>query len=812
MTKSLFPEYIQRKDIQNYIKTNIEKVQCDGESRAFLLYGKGGRGKTFLQRNLPDVFKDRDDIMWLDPIDLDDIQFWSLINFKIYLADVLDKESKECFKSYRELLGDYWKYARYEKRRQDERDIGLREYRRQLEKEFIKAYRHFLKESGKIIVIQLDTIEAVRDFDICADLIDWLKRLPKTLLLISGRPSTIEKDRLINGLERSPSFPYVKKELGIFSEQESRNYLEQSAVFNGLEKNEIEKIILFVKGHPLWLALTVYYLEQVGLPQTLVRYPLETLENLSKDHSIFNEYVSELLTPYKERTFWHEAILRLSILRQRMNFQIWKTIMEDISLPEEVENWDNAWEIFKTLPWVRERANKRYITLQDAFAEELAKHYVPKVDKVGNLRHSLWQVAEETYDELINSRKIGLANPKDHEMLLVSENMKDARNFFDSESPYLELYLLQTAELHYKMLADVENGSQFFISLSKEALGKSRRQLVDLLSLEIQRFLPGQSLGALNDVEHSRLGEIQDWLESHSETFFNVLDALFELRLSLGRPGQIKKYLVQRVDEWKEQNKQDVYIDSLIWLFTSTWREHPKKGRGYLYDALEVAKKAKQNDSIREYLPKLYQLMGFSYRADQQLKEASDWLEKAVKASREQHNPAILASALNLLAYIYATMGYTGKAGAMIRQALEIRQRLLDRESEGTPTRRSKNIDLAWSYNTLAEINRYRGKLAAAQTFYRKAERIFHQERDYEGQATSLQALSDTRRRIALAAYRRGDVEQSLKYWRDSKESIEESLSIFSRYVLTAIIIVTSVSKGHTCHNWRYVLACTFTS
>ena len=197
MSKTVFPEYIQRVDAQNQIMENIEQVKQSGVSRAFLLYGEGGRGKTVLQRNLPSMFKKRNDIKWVGPIDLDDIQFWSLFNIKYYLADILNGECKGFFSDYQDLLDDYEKYSQNLKTDQNI------DYDKVLDDEFQNAYKNFGDISGKTIVLQFDTVEAVRDFDVFYEIISWLKKMPKTLLLISGRPiKANEQDHVIRGLER----------------------------------------------------------------------------------------------------------------------------------------------------------------------------------------------------------------------------------------------------------------------------------------------------------------------------------------------------------------------------------------------------------------------------------------------------------------------------------------------------------------------------------------------------------------------------------------------------------------------------------
>ena len=153
MIPPLFPAYIHRTKIQQKVNDNVKQVQETGQSRALFLYGEGGRGKTVLQRNLPDVFLNRVDIKWVDLIDLDDIQFWSLGNIRDYLVDFLSEDNAEYFKNYRHFESSHTS--------QNNDD-----YARQLDERFQKAYKAFGDDSNKTIILRFDTVEAIRNFDV----------------------------------------------------------------------------------------------------------------------------------------------------------------------------------------------------------------------------------------------------------------------------------------------------------------------------------------------------------------------------------------------------------------------------------------------------------------------------------------------------------------------------------------------------------------------------------------------------------------------------------------------------------------------
>ena len=69
-----------------------------------------------------------------------------------------------------------------------------------------------------------------------------------------------------------------------------------------------------------------------------------------------------LVTPYREADFWHEAVKRLAVVRQSVNQSIWLQLMSDRRLPENIRIPGEAWEALKQTPWIRTRANGRYVT------------------------------------------------------------------------------------------------------------------------------------------------------------------------------------------------------------------------------------------------------------------------------------------------------------------------------------------------------------------------------------------------------------------------------------------------------------------
>ena len=108
----------------------------------------------------------------------------------------------------------------------------------------------------------------------------------------------------------------------------------------------------------------------------------------------------KLVTLYRSTDFWPEAIKRLAVVRHSVNQQVWSELMADRGLPPDATDWAHAWDLLLRRPWLGARANKRYVTLHDALAEELAQRVIPLHDQDGAWRNELWHRAKNIYARL----------------------------------------------------------------------------------------------------------------------------------------------------------------------------------------------------------------------------------------------------------------------------------------------------------------------------------------------------------------------------------------------------------------------------
>ncbi len=90
--------YISRAE-EDDIRRELDAIRADHTGRAVLLYRDRGVGKTSLVCHMADRHPD-DGTIWLQPVDVDDLEIWLLSNLERRVADQLDDPDGHYFAAY----------------------------------------------------------------------------------------------------------------------------------------------------------------------------------------------------------------------------------------------------------------------------------------------------------------------------------------------------------------------------------------------------------------------------------------------------------------------------------------------------------------------------------------------------------------------------------------------------------------------------------------------------------------------------------------------------------------------------------------
>ncbi|MEV6823348.1 hypothetical protein [Amycolatopsis sp. NPDC051102] len=213
---------------------------------------------------------------------------------------------------------------------------------------FSRCYRRFVEENAVTVVIPLDTVEVVRNTFFLTQLHRWMRELPATLVVLSGRPAADRSDAIKEIFADNESkLRTVTVTVTGFTDAEAGRFLTDSDISPDLSPALIQALVSLTNGHPLWLELAVDYLRKFDLPPELE-------EPSPHDDELRDRFRRRMVTPFRSADFWPEAIKRLAVVRHSVDEDIWRAIMADRALPPEYRgDWGLAWETLRTQPWVR---------------------------------------------------------------------------------------------------------------------------------------------------------------------------------------------------------------------------------------------------------------------------------------------------------------------------------------------------------------------------------------------------------------------------------------------------------------------------
>ena len=713
--------YVPRREEEAAVRQQVEKVRADGKSRAVVLHGPGGAGKTMLVRNLADRLQsDASGLVWIEPIDVDDSEYWLLSNLETAVAKALGREH---FTPYFEHLDRIARltpeYVSYE--------TVLAQLSR-INRTFVDCYRTYVRTSKTTVVLTLDTIEAIRSMYLLLTLTQWMKELPHTLFILSGRPPGEHEpgDPLREELD-DPHRPleYIEVPLRGFADDEARRFLQASGMHDSLTDVERNQLIDLTSRQPLWLALATEYLQEADPPS-------EMTSGTAPTDATRESFRRKLVTLYRSTDFWPEAIKRLAVVRHSVTQRVWSELMADRGLPADADDWAHAWELLLRRPWVRARANKRYVTLHDALAEELGKRVIPLHDQDGAWRNELWHRAKNIYAQLTEEQdervvagltRVGTALESADagaEGLVAEVSSVDAQK--------RELDQLLTAQLHYAILDDFSAGTDRFLELFQRAEDRRDPLFMELICHEMEKFLPRPGSAELPDeVLDLALEQYRRWLQTEASGRYGAIAVQIAGFLVRNEQPQSALQLLQSLPDEVAVNGELRYRLA-IERGNASMRISGQvdAARQYFLDALAQARSLGADDERALREAEAHKELGFYYRnlgswidADAAYRLARDVLARIMGPGTPEKFREEMASIQTNWAYLKALRGAFREARNLVDSAIAVRKRFSSRQLVGN------------SLSVSGEVYRYEANFARAWAAYLEAEAIFQETKSW---------------------------------------------------------------------------------
>jgi tetratricopeptide (TPR) repeat protein/GTPase SAR1 family protein len=741
------PKYIRRAE-EDEIERQLAIVKAGRQSRAVLLYGPGGVGKTSLVRHMSDEHRN-DGTVWLEPFDVDDPDCWLLSNLETRIVRRLQEGNSH--------FAEFWQ-ALSRLPSSTHSDIShetIVSYLNRIKEVFAGCYNRFVAAEKKTVVIVFDTVETIRGTNLLLTLAQWMKALPvSTLFILSGRPLDDDGNGHADQIESVLAGGYqtievTTIEVGGFSRAGTREYIQTSRVYGDLQGDEEDKLVLLSRGHPLWLAFMLDYLQTEGIPPEVSQYSVAHLEShlpfgeemTTEGLQIHAAFLRRLVAPYQSSAFWPEAIKRLAIVRQPVAIEVWQQLMNDLELPDDIASLDEAWDQLLSRPWIRPRGNRRFVTLHDAVAEEFALRLFPLHDHTERWRNRIWRRALNIYRDLASASESEV-EPRLAELDAELRRFDASRSTAETQAPGTESVLmeqsvrldagkrqldqLKAASLYYLFLTDYEDGCRQLLDTFAQAESQHDLFFQDLLVLYLQRFLPGGSHSeAFNDVIRAKLVEFRRWLAEDRPDLFIALGLMVGRYLvEASQSEEALKFLA----ELPEASASVRQVHELYLLRGNACLRAPglvRDGIDHFTHAINHAEGLETPDR-HKFIAEAYKERGFYYRntgqwtdADLSYQHAWETIIKTLSADSPVEDRYEMASIQTNWAYVKGLSGSYRDGLELAESAITMRRQLGLIPQEGL------------SHSVCGEVYRYARRFEMAWAAYGRAEMLLQGRRNW---------------------------------------------------------------------------------
>jgi len=684
-----YPGFVGRQ--QQIERLKIVSEATGDRSRAVLLDGHGGIGKTWLLQQIERLLVADGRVLCTKVIDMDDTSYHLPSYFGSMVAEALGAEA---FGGYLYALDFY----------QDEerRKIDFKTMYAHLQKSeyaFIEDYNRLA--SQKRVTMLIDTFEEVQDTDLWSFFEQLINKLKNTTFIFSGRRVNELKKRLKNSK--------IAVEVIALAGLAGSEIDEFFAEITTLSDEQKQKLALLTAGNPLLLCLALdcyrhgYWLDKLD-NRSLTEIKKLITKSSDSAKQLRYEFEKSLVVAYADTEPFRYFIRQFAHASRRVNKEIFKTLIPFRS-EADADLW---WEKLQDLPYIRKRASGDYISVHDVLRELLFTYVIPMRDPDYSERKQINQKLISCYDKILAEERRELQKREvefDDEARQQGgfvEQRKSMGNLtrLVTQKNALErkIWILQAEVLHYQLSADLVSGGQVFIEKFDDASKKRQLSLRQRLTNEIKPLVA--------------TGLIRARVHEHFEISCRLAGQEAEA-------GQAEE-AIERVNELLKLYTDPAQKAQLLEL-----RAGCKLGLEHgVAKAIEDYKRAlnlaKKIALATVDLARLEKQLGWCYRQLGNWDKAGYWYGQTQK--RLARNPSWDPDTTKELASLYNNAAYIEALRGNFAQAMDLGQR-------GLQHRIALNLkrEQGMSYSTLGEICRYNRNFAEALSYYRKAEDIFYE-------------------------------------------------------------------------------------
>ena len=603
------------------------------------------------------------------------------------------------------------------------REDILQNMRQQLQADFLTDCRNLSKQ--KKVRIFFDTFERVQRVQVGSWLLTKLAReLPNFRFVIASR-------------EKWGGNTYIHPlKLESFSTKDEQEYFKKRG-WDTAEPAIKKAIREQAGGHPLRMELALEFLSG-----NLLR-DAGRLRALEED-----EFEKALIAPLQEmgqglfgsRSFdevIYQTILFMAYFNRRFDAELLELFAAQGAVnihglqPEDVLGMlEQKFFFVKTRP-------DGYIQLHDEMERMINQHLWPLMDPSGEFRRELARIACQWYAEQI-------------------ERKREAATLDDWKAE----------QLVYWFDFDLDKASDLLLEY-----GYVSPMLNTLLTVEIEP----------DDVKNLP----EDYRYRFAIDLGDRARRVYQYKL-----GQ--EYWQIAINAARKAGAPDKILDAVLGLHNCTYPMDLDQSLEILFD--EALPLCDRSENRRAQV--LYEI-GFTLSRKQRYLKAIEYYKQAKDAAR---NAEWMATILNDMGYVYVFLGEYKRAARYVKRGLDLRREQVERfERLLAGVKAQQDIkqlenDLAearWllglSFNTLGQIKRFDGDLAAATGAYSEALEIFSRDdvQDFSWQASALHSRGEAHRRIAMVLFEQGRYDASNDYEERAQNDLQRCLDLCDQYGIT---------------------------